>query len=189
MSRRKKRRSSNGGSGTVVQRWGGSMLIVFGCIAMLVCLIMFGIAIQQLDTQITNATTYTEMVSLTEVMGISGLIIFILFMALGLGSLAGGAYVNIKSRASGSWTDIVMLAIIGGVTLVIALIMNGTLVTQLHTTIGTVNSTTNYATYFKPVQTIMTVFGLVIFVSILMSGIAQIGFAVWGGYQRVRNAF
>lgn len=162
-------------------------MIVFACIAMLVCLIMFGIAIEQLDAQITSAATYTEQVSLQAIMGISGIIIFVLFMALGLGALTGGTIINIRQASGGNWLDIVMLAIMGGITLVVAIIMNGTIQSQLHTTIGTVNATANYATYFEPVQTIMTVFGLVIFVSLLGAGIVQIGGAAVSGWKKVRG--
>lgn len=178
---RRKKRSYKGGGGRSggAGAWGGTIAIVFGTIAMLACLIMFGIGIQQLDSAITSAATYTEQTSLTDIMGIFGLVIFLAFMLLGLAGLVGGTYYNVKSLSS-DWSQLVLLAIMGGITLVITLIMFGINNTQLHTAYVTANATTNKAKMVGLVD-IMGIWGMVLFVIMLGSALTQIGFAVWGG--------
>lgn len=185
MARYKKKHRSGGGSrGT--SGWGGTIMIIFGCVAMLVCLIMFTIAIGQLDEALTDAATYSYMTSLDDVMGIFGLVTFLAFMVLGLGAIGGGAYLNIKSRMGGSWMDLLMLAVMGGITIVIALIMNGIILAQLDTAYGTANVTTNVAD-FVGLLDVMAVFGMVIFLTLMAGGLSQVGGAGFGAYKRVKG--
>lgn len=181
MKKSKGKRSSGGGSSS----WGGMVLVVFGCIALLVSLIMFAVAIGQLDTAITSAGTYTEQVSLTDVMGIFGLVTFLAFMVLGIGAIGGGAYLNIRSRVGGSWMDLAMLAIMGGITIVIALIMNTIIQAQLHTAYVTANTTTNVASFVGLIE-VMGVFGMVIFITLIAGGLSQVGGAGFGAYKKFR---
>lgn len=181
---RKKRNSGGGGNST--GPWGGVILTVFGAIALLVALIMFGIGIGQLDTAITNAASYTEMTSLDDIMGIFGLVIFLAFMVLGLGGIGGGAYVNLRQRMGGSWMDLIMLAIMGGVSIVIALIMNNIILTQLHAAYTIAACTTNVAD-FVGLLDIMGIFGMVIFISLIASAVVQIGGAGFGAYKKVKG--
>ncbi len=165
----------------------GFLMIVFGCVAMLVDLIMFGIAIGSLDTAMTTATTYSsEMPGLSSVMGIWGLVIFLAFMALGIAALAGGTISTIRGKAGGSWMDMLMLSIMGGVTIIIALVMNGVILTQLHTAIQTANTTVHKA-QFVGLVSIMGVFGMVIFLSLMAAGLAMIGAAGFGGYKKIKG--
>ena len=166
--------------------WAGTILTIFGSVSLLVCLIMFGIGIQQLDTAYTAAGTYTEQVSLQSIMGPFGMVIFLAFMMLGLGAVVGGGYLNIKRGLGGGWTEILMLAIFGGITLVISLIMFGIINTQLHTAYTTANGTTNIAS-FVGLLSVMGVWGVVIFVSMIGSALAQFGFAGFGAYNRIKG--
>ena len=184
---RKRSKKGGGGGGGRSNSMSGFLLIVFGCVAMLVCLIMFGIAIGSLDDAMTTAATYaTEMPGLVSVMGIWGLVIFLAFMTAGLGALAGGTYVSIKGRMGGGWMDMLMLAIMGGVTIVIALVMNGLIISQLHTAIQTANTTVNVAS-FTGLVSLMGIFGMVIFLSLMAAGLAMITGAAWGSYKKVKG--
>lgn len=184
MARRyRRKRSSSGGGGGGRNPWAGTISIVFGTIAMLACLIMFGIGIQQLDSAITSAASYTEQTSLVNIMGIFGIVIFLAFMLLGLAGLVGGTYYNVKNN-SGDWSQLVLLAIMGGITLVITLIMFGINNTQLHTAYTTANACTN-KTYMVGLTDIMGIWGMVLFVIMLGSALSQIGFAVWGGGKKL----
>lgn len=185
MGRRK--RHSGGGGGGKGNQWMGFIAIVFGTVAMLVTLIMFGIALDTLDTAYTSAGTYTEQVGLTSVMGIWPLVLFIMFMAAGLGALGAGAYVNVKKAITGGWMDIFMVVIMGTVSLVIALLMNTTIQGQLHTAYtdaANVSKTVNIAD-FAGLLSVMTIFGMVIFLSLMGTGIAQLSAAVYGGYKHL----
>lgn len=186
MARFKKKKSSGGGGGGGKSSWGGTVLIIFGCIAMLVCLVMFTIAIGNLDTALTDAKTYTYMTGLSDTMGIFGLVTFLAFMVLGIGAIGGGAYANIKNRMSGSWMDLLMLAVMGGIAIVIALIMNGIILGQLDTAYGTANVTANVAD-FVGLLDVMSIFGLVIFITLMAGGLSQIGGAGFGAYKRIRG--
>ncbi len=179
-------RRNKGGGGKGGSSWGGTMLIIFGCIALLVALIMFGVALTQLDTALTTAKTYTDMTALDDVMGIFGLVLFLAFIVLGIGAIGGGAYINIKSRMGGSWMDLVMLAIMGGVTIVISLIMNGIALTQLHTTMVAINATANKAN-FAGLYQVSQVMGIVIFLTLMAGGLSQVGGAGFGAYKRVKG--
>lgn len=180
------RKMKGGGGKGNVSSWGGTMLIIFGSIALLVALIMFGVALTQLDTALTTAKAYTDMTALDDVMGIFGLVLFLSFIVLGIGAIGGGAYINIKSRMGGSWMDLLMLAIMGGITIVIALIMNTISLAQLHTTMVAINATANLAD-FAGLYEVSQVMGIVIFLSLMAGGLSQIGGAGVGAYKRVKG--
>jgi len=184
--KRSVRKSPGGGGGSRTSNmWAGPIAIIMGAVALVICLITFGIAIDQLDSSLTTAATYTLMVGLPEVMGVFGMIIFLVFMALGLGALAGGTYMQWKQATSGSWTDIFMVAVMGGVSIVITLVINGVALSQLNTAMGTVNSTTNYATYFTGLYSVMGVWGLVVFISLMGASLAQFAAAGYAGYKKM----
>ena len=184
MGRRRRGMRSGGRTSSGGGQWMGFMAIVMGAVALLVCLIMFGIGIDALDDAYTAAATYTEQVGLTDVMGIWGLVIFIVFMAAGLASLTGGSVVQWKKATTGGWMDVFMVAIMGGVTLVIALLLNGTIQTQLHAAYVTANATVNKA-QFAGLLSIMTIWGMVIFLALMGSGISQIAGAAYGSYKHL----
>ena len=79
-------------------------LVVLGAISIVIALVMFGVALTQLDTAMTTANTTTNtMTGLYDIMGIFGIVIFIAFMGVGLGSMGAGAYAAIRGakRRSG----------------------------------------------------------------------------------------
>lgn len=180
----RRRHSKSGGGGGKSSQWMGFMAIVMGAVALLVCLIMFGIGISSLDDAYTAAATYTEQVGLTDVMGIWGLVIFIVFMAAGIAALTGGSIVQWKKATTGGWMDVFMVAIMGGVTLVIALLLNGTIQTQLHAAYVTANATVNVAE-FAGLLSIMTIWGMVIFLALMGAGISQLAGAAYGSYKHL----
>lgn len=182
--RRKRTRTVTAGTAARGNQWMGFMAIVFGTVAMMVNLIMFNIGIGQLDTAYTAAATYTEQVGLTSVMGVWGLVLFIIFAAAGVAALGGGAYLQWKKATSGGWMDVFLVAIMGGVTLVIALIMNGTIQSALHTAYTTANACTNIAS-FSGLLDVMTIWGMVFFLVLMAAGIAQISGAAYGSYKHL----
>lgn len=184
MARKKSRRRNGGGGSGRASQWMGFLAIVMGAVAVLVCLIMFGIGIDSLDTAYTAAATYTEQVGLTDVMGIWGLVIFIVFMAAGLAALTGGSVIQWRKATTGGWMDVFMIAIMGGVTLVIALLLNGTIQTQLHAAYVTANATTNKAS-FSGLLSIMTIWGMVIFLALMGAGLSQLAGAAYGSYKHL----
>lgn len=187
--RRKKSGGSSGGGGFKAgalnaSRWTGFLTIVFGAVAMLVCLIMFNVAIGSLDDAYTSASAFTEQVGLTEVMGIWGLVIFIIMMAAGIAALVGGSVVQWVKATYGSWMDVFMVAIIGTVTLVISLFLNGTIQTALHTSYVAANATVNKAA-FVGLLDIMTIWGMVIFLALMGAGVSQLAGAAYGSYKHL----
>jgi hypothetical protein len=184
MSRFRRNRGGGGGRSGGMGRFSGFLSIIMGTVSLLVCLIMFGISLSSLDTAYTAAATYTEQVGLTSVMGIWALVIFIIFMAAGLAALTGGSIVNWKKSTSGSWMDVFMVAIMGAVTLVISLLMNTTIQAQLHTAYVAANATVNKA-QFAGLLNVMTIFGMVIFLSLMGAGISQIAGAAYGSYKHL----
>jgi len=178
------RKKNNGGGGGKSNQWMGFLAIVMGTVAMLVCLIMFNIGIGSLDDAYTAAAAYTEQVGLTDVMGIWGLVIFIVFVAAGIAAMTGGAVIQWKKASGGGWMDVFMVAIMGGVTLVIALLMNGTIQGSLHTAYVTANATVNKAA-FSGLLEVMTIWGMVIFLALMGSGISQLAGAAYGSYKHL----
>lgn len=186
MGKRKFKKGGGGGSNRMNQ-WAGFMAIIFGTVAILICLITFSIALDTLDTAYTSAATYTEQVGLTSIMGIWPLVIFIIFMAAGIGALGAGAYINIKKAIGGNWMDIFMVVIMGTVTLVIALLMNTTIQAQLHTAYtdaANVSKTVNIASFSGLLST-MTIWGMVIFLTLMSAGLSQLGAAAYGSYKHL----
>jgi hypothetical protein len=183
MAYRKKKAGSSGGSRNGSQ-WMGFLTIVFGTVAMLVNMIMFTIAIGQLDTAYTAAATYTEQIGLTDVMGIWAMVIFIIFAVAGIAALTGGSIMQWRKAVGGGWMDVFLVAIMGGVTLVIALIMNGTIQSSLHTAWSTANATTNIAS-FSGLLDIMEIWGMVFFLALMATGISQIAGAAYGSYKHL----
>ena len=186
MSRyRRKRGGGGGGGGSVMQnKWGGYMAIVFGTIALLITLIMYGIALSNLDTAYTSAATYTEQVGLTSIMGIWPLVLFIIFMTAGLAAITGGTVMNWKKTSGGGWMDVFMGLILGTVGIVIAILMNTTIQSQLHSAYVAANASTNIASFSGLLST-MTIFGMVIFLSLMAAGTSHILAAGYGGYKHL----
>lgn len=182
MGRRK--RHSGGGGGGGGNQWMGFIAIIFGAVAMLICLIMFGVGIGALDDAYTEAAGYVDQVGLTDVMGIFGLVVFIAFMSAGIASLVGGAYIQWKKATTGGWMDVFMVAVMGGVTLVICLLLNTTIQSQLNTAIVTVNATVNIAE-FSGLYDVMTVWGMVIFLALIGAGLSQLAAAGYGSYKHL----
>ena len=182
-----RRNRGGGGGGGSGNKWMGFMSIIMGVVALLITLIMYGIALDNLDTAYTTAATYTEQVGLTDVMGIWPLVLFILFMTIGIGAIGVGAYVNVKKGLAGSWMDIFLVVIMGTVTIVIAILMNTTIQGQLHTvyiTAANVTETVNIAS-FSGLLNVMTIFGMVIFLSLMAAGVGPILAAGYGGYKQL----
>ena len=186
MGRRRKHSGGGGGGKGNMGQWAGFLAIIMGAVALLIALIMFGIGIGQLDTAYTAAATYTDQVGLTDVMGIFGMVIFIIFMAVGLAGITGGSIIQWKRATQGGWMDVFMTVILGSVTLVIALILNTLIQAQLHTAQVTVNATTNVAS-FSGLVSIMTIWGMVVFLALMGAGMSQLIGAAYGSYKHVRG--
>ncbi len=181
-----RRRLNRGGGGGNSNQWTGFLTIVMGTVALLICLIMYGIALSSIDTAYTSAATYTEQVGLTSIMGIWPLVLFVIFMAAGLGAIGAGAYRNVKIAVSGGWMDIFLVVIMGTVGIIISLLMNTTIQAQLHTLYLTAtNATTVNRASFSGLTSVMTIWGMVIFLSLMAAGVAQIGAAAYGSYKHL----
>lgn len=186
MGRRRSRRSGGGSRGGI-KNFAGLLGTVFGSIALLICLIGFGIAIDQLDTAYTSASAYADQVGLTEVMGIWGMILFVIFMAVGLSAIAGGAVYQWFKVTKGGWMDIFLGIVQGVVSIVIALILNTLIQAELHTAQVTVNATTNVAS-FSGLVSIMTLWGMVIFITLISAGVSALIAAGVGGFRQMKGA-
>src|SRR4030043_163832 len=84
---------------------------------------------------------------------------------------------------SGQWMGF-MAIIMGIVALIITLILNGIAQTTLHTAYLAANATVNKA-HFTGLLDIMGIWGMVIFVSLMAAGIAQIAAAAYGSYKHL----
>jgi len=182
-SRRKKGGGGGGGQSSIAAPLIAS---VFGGVSMLAALIMFAIGIGQLDTAYTAAATYTEQVGLTDIMGVFGMVIFLLFIGVGLAGLTAGGYMGYKRSAGGGWNEIFMGIVMGTVALVIALILNTIVQGQLNTAYVAANATVNLAS-FPGMLDIMTVFGMVIFISFIGSGAAAVIGSGVGAYKKLKG--
>jgi len=164
----------------------GLLGTIFGAIAILICLIGFGIAIDQLDTAYTSAATYDQ-VGLTDVMGIWGMVLFVIFMSVGLAAVAGSAVLQWFRVSKGGWLEVFMAIIMGVVGIVIALILNTLVQAQLYAAQVTVNATTNVAS-FSGLVSIMTIWGMVIFLVLIGSGVSSLVAAGFGSYKQLKGA-
>lgn len=176
----------NGGIGSGKSQFVGLIGTIFGAIALLIALITFGIAIGQLDTAYTAAEAYTDQVGLTDVMGIWGMVIFVIFMAVGLSAVIGSSVMQWKKIAGGGWTEIFIGVIMGTVSVVVALILNTLIQAQLHAAQVTVNATTNVAN-FPGLVDIMTIWGMVIFLTLISAGVSSLLAASYGGYRQMKG--
>lgn len=181
-----KRYNRGRSGGFIKEHMGGFMAIIFGCIAVFIAIIMFQIGLTQLDTAYTAAATYTEAVGYEETVGVVPLVLFLVFMMVGLGAITGGAVMQAVKAVKGGWTEVFMGVIFGTVSFVIALIMNGIIATQLHTAYAAAQATTNIAN-FAGLLSVMGVFYLVIFWVIIGSGISSIAASGYGAYRNLRG--
>ena len=184
--RGKKSGGGDGGGKGSIGNLTGLIGTIFGAVALLIALITFGIAIGQLDAAYTAAATYEDQVGLTDVMGIWGMVLFIIFMAVGLGSIAGSAAMQWVKIARGGWMEVFMGVIMGTVGVVVALILNTLILAQLHTAQVTVNATTNVAS-FSGLVSIMTIWGMVIFLVLISAGVSSLVAAGFGTYKKLRG--
>lgn len=183
MARRKRNYGSGGGGkktaivGLVSQVIGGAFLLL--------ALILFGIGIGQLDTAYTSAATYDQ-VGLTDIMGIFGMILFLVFVGVGLSVIAGGAIYNWARTVRGSWMEAFMSFAMGAVSLVIALILNTVIQGQMNTAQVAINATTNIAN-FPGLYSISRIFGMLIFLTLVGSGVSAIVASVVGVTKAIRG--
>ena len=185
--RRKKSKGGGGGGGGGIasgSQWSGFIAIVFGAVALLVDLIAYGIVLSNYDTAYTTASGYTWMTGLTSIMGIWPMVLFLVFMAAGIGAIGVGAYMNWRRAAHGSWTDIFIVFIMGAVSVVITVIMFGIINTQMNTLAVAINATTNVASFVGLVS-IVGIWPMVIFLVMIGASVAQMGAAGYGGYKQL----
>ena len=79
-------------------------LIIYGVIAIVVSIVLFGVAVAQLDTAMTAANStnlVNAMPGLYDVMGIYGILFWVAITGSGLAMLGFGVYGTIKSVGKG----------------------------------------------------------------------------------------
>jgi hypothetical protein len=163
------------------------MATVVGAVALLVDLIAYGIVLTNYDTAYTAAKAYTWETGLTSIMGIWPMVMFLVFMAAGIGAIGYGAYTNWKKGSQGNWTDIFMVFIMGAVSVIISVIMFGIVNTQANTLAVAINATTNVAS-FTGLVSIIGVWPMVIFLTMIGAGLSSIAAAGYGTYKHIRGA-
>lgn len=173
-----------GGGGTKSSLITGVIGQVIGGALMLFALILFGIGVAQLDTAYTSASTYDQ-VGLTSIMGIFGMVIFLVFVGAGVAVLGGTAVYTYMQAKGGRWMDAFLGFAFATVGLVIALILNTILQTQLNTAQVAINALTNIAN-LPGLYSISRIFGIIIFLSLLAPGISGIAGAVQGSIGRIK---
>lgn len=76
--------------------------IVYGVVAILIAIILFGIIVTQLDTAMTTANSTTNtMTGLYDVMGIWGIVLWLAIVGSGMGLIVSGAVEGIRSKGGG----------------------------------------------------------------------------------------
>lgn len=187
-----KRRKHQMGKGKSISSGGTNRSAVAGLIGQVIggafilfALILFAIGIDQLDTAYTAAGSYTEQVGLQDIMGVWGMILFLVFVGCGITVIAGSSVYNFVKTISGGWMQAFLSFAMGVVGLVIALILNTLVQGQLHTAYVAANATANKAS-FSGMLDIMTVFGMLIFLVLIGSGVSGIVAAGWGAVRNVR---
>lgn len=158
---------------------------VIGGAFLLLALILFGIAIGQLDTAYTSAATYDQ-VGLTDIMGIWGMLLWLVFVGVGIGVIAGGSIYNWIKTMGGGWMEAFMSFAYGAVALVIALILNTVVQAQVNTAQVAINATTNIAN-FPGLYNISRIFGMLIFLTLVGSGVSGIVAAGWSATKAIRG--
>jgi len=176
--------SSGGGGGGNTNKYAGFLAIVLGSVAMLICLIAYGIVISNYDTAYTAASGYSWATGMTSIMGVWPLILFLVFMAAGLGAVGVGAYINWNKGANGGWTDVFLVFIMGAVSVVITVIMFGIINTQMNTLAVAINATTNVAK-FTGLVSIYGIWPMVIFLAMMAASVSQLGAAGYGAYKHL----
>ena len=183
---RRKSKGGGGGGGGKTNAWTGFIGVVMGGVALMICLIMYGIFLTNYDTAYTAAAGYTWQTGLTSIMGIWPMVIFLVVMAVGLAAVAGGTMMSVKKTLGGSWIDVFMGVVTGVVTLIIVIIIWGIVNTQFNTTAVAINATTNVAS-FSGIVSIIGIWPMITFLAMMASGIAQIGAAGYASYSHLRG--
>ena len=175
MSRFRRKRSGGGGGGgsSGLMKTSGFLSTVMGAVAMLIALITFGIALSNYDTTYTAVSGYTWMTGLTSIMGPFPMVIFLAFMAAGVGAVGYGGFQNYKMASGGNFTGMFYGFIMAAVSVVIVLIMYGIIATQMNTTAVAINATTNIASFVGLIS-IVSVWSMVVFVVMVGAAIAPI---------------
>jgi hypothetical protein len=177
-------KNSGGGGSGGGNRFAGFTAIVFGAVALLVDLIAYGIVLSNYDSAYTTAKTYTWATGLSSIMGIWPMVLFLVFMAAGIGAIGVGAYMNWKKAQSGQWTDVFMVFIMGAVSIILTVIMFGIINTQMNTLAVAINATTNIAS-FTGLISIVGIWPMIIFLSMMAAAIAQLAGAGYGGWKKM----
>jgi hypothetical protein len=86
-----------------MKSWMGPfMALLMGTILVIVSLVLFGVGLDQYDTAMTTANTTTnDIVGLYEIMGPTGILLFLAFFFPGIGMLIGGGVQGYKMARGG----------------------------------------------------------------------------------------
>lgn len=77
-------------------------LIIFGVIGIIISLVMFTVAVGQLDTVMTTAgATVNTMAGLTSIMGVYGILFWVVITGAALAMIGLGTYGAIRGRRGG----------------------------------------------------------------------------------------
>lgn len=114
------------------ETWSGPSAILFGCIAMIISLVILESSMTELYTSYVNALSYTEMVALSDIIPVFGIIVYFCFLFIGLSAIGLGSYFNTCKGLHSDWLGCSGIAIMGTITIVISLVMFNTIQGQLH---------------------------------------------------------
>lgn len=175
-----------GGKNTARNFMAPFMVLAFGSIALFIALVMFVMALAQLDTAITTVSAYAEQVSLPQIMGVWGIIFFLALIGVGIGLVLGGGIIQARRAAGGDWMQIIMGFILAAVGAVFAIIMFTITSGELHTAYLAANASVN-KTAFAGLLSIMGIFGTIIWLAFAGAATSGIVGAGVGSYKNIKG--
>ena len=116
----------------ISRTWLGPSAILFGCVAMIISLVMLESSMTELYDAYVNSLSYTEMVALSDIIPVFGIIVYFCFLFTGLSAIGLGSYLNTRKGLKSDWLECSGIAIMGAITIVISLVMFTTVQGQLH---------------------------------------------------------
>jgi len=115
-----------------IAKFRGLICLIAGITVILVCLVLFGISINALNSTYLLSLSYDEQVGLTDTISISGLILYIIFLSCGILTIGAGTFLNVKDLRDGDAVSKLLTFISGSVSIILALLMYSIILAQIH---------------------------------------------------------
>jgi hypothetical protein len=102
---------------------------VMGSMVIFLCLILFGVFLKGLNDSLSSIFSWE--IGLPSIVPIFGLIIYLIFLFVGLSVVGVGDYLNLSDSINGDWVNKLLMIVSGVMSIIVSVIMYSMILAQL----------------------------------------------------------